>query len=226
MGLRLCPDRLPRSPLERVVRSARCAGSASILTLLAAGLLASAAAAQDARPHGLGEVSLTVAPYGDVFVDGRLVAKNATKASVWVSPGIYDVEVRNPWSKPEHRRLLVPSTGADVVVRLEPLPALLVVVTNVDASVRVRGAEVGRSWTSELAPLSVHLAGWRARGSEWVVVERDGYQPVRVRAHLEAGTTTQVEVKLERCADTPRTQGMASRSRVHGGGTFFRSLGL
>lgn len=161
-------------------------------------------------PMGVGLLDVTVAPWGEIVVDGKTRAKSATRTRLYLPVGVHDIEVKNPWSRSEQRRVEVTHAGAQLRVRLRPRPASLVVHSNVDADVLIDGVSVGRSWTSEIAPLAVPLDGWRARRAVRITLQRPGFKPLVTEATLVAGTRTVIGARLvETQGDTGRGGGIA-----------------
>jgi hypothetical protein len=163
----------------------------------------------DAVPTGVSALEITVAPWGDIIVDGHTREKNVTRSRLYLPVGVHDVEIKNPWSRRERRRIEVTEGGATLRVRLRPLPASLIVHSNVDADVLIDGISVGRSWTSEIAPLAVPLDGWRARRRVRITLQRPGYKPLITEATLMAGTRTVIGARLVETQDDLRRGGIA-----------------
>jgi hypothetical protein len=151
----------------------------------------------DAVPTGVSALEITVAPWGDIIVDGHTREKNVTRSRLYLPVGVHDVEIKNPWSRRERRRIEVTEGGATLRVRLRPLPASLIVHSNVDADVLIDGISVGRSWTSEIAPLAV------------ITLQRPGYKPLITEATLMAGTRTVIGARLVETQDDLRRGGIA-----------------
>ena len=148
-----------------------------------------AAAAPPALPPSAPEVSedgllpvtllLRVAPYGTVFVDGQKVAANAKRVRVFVPPGQHSVVVTNPYALEHRQSIFVAYQEAptDVLIRLLPKPASLVVDADLELTAFVGGQLIGTLTPADKKPLRIPMQEWTGNSVALIRFEtRDGRQ--------------------------------------------------
>jgi hypothetical protein len=136
-----------------------------------------------------GTLSLRIAPYADVVIDGRAVESGVTNGSYPLVPGIHEISLKHPDCERWTERVEIrPGKPLNLPVKLVPLPARLKIDADPrDANVMVDGVFKGTAFESFPQPILVPLAG--SQGSVRVRLFKNGYadhtETVRVQANHE-----------------------------------------
>lgn len=136
-------------------------------------------------------VRVSVRPWADVFVDGKLVARGVRIAELRLPVGEHVVVFGNPGAYDEKRTVVVSSAGelAPIRVELKRRPVEMRVHSNVaDADVEVcaRGAPD--------AP--IHVPVMDSPATVEVRVSRAGFSTVTRTVRIDAGRPVRVDVHL------------------------------
>lgn len=134
----------------------------------------------------------------ELLVDGRAYEPEGGELHLRLDPGHHTVHVRKEGYRPLFvDRDLAPGSRETVEARLVPLPARLVVSSNVPAAaVLLDGERIGQ------VPFDAEVEAGRYR----LEVRADGHIPHRSRLNLSAGDVARVRAELE-----PETPSIATR---------------
>ncbi|MEW5853478.1 MAG: protein kinase [Myxococcota bacterium] len=144
-------------------------------------------------------VTFRVDPWGDVEVDGQVLARGKKVSQLMLAPGVHRVRFLHRYAQTEERMVDVPAEGGPTEVNVQlhrAKPAYLTVIAAEDPDVFVDGVYKGTAKDSERTPILVNLPDRTSQVSVKLRVRGDGKEAV-VEQKITAGETLRVPVKME-----------------------------
>ncbi len=197
------PAAIPLSATVHPVPTApQLAAPQPVPAVAAPGVFQSGQVGKDpAAGTGLLPVALVigVAPYGDVFVDGDLVATATKRVRVFLDPGMHRVEVKHPLATAVTQDVFLVDQDAatEIRVRLAPTPATLRVTANKGFTASIDGRVVGRGERNRPVALTIPLNKWAGQATATVVLTATTGQIVRLPIQVTAGAELSQRVTFE-----------------------------
>ncbi|MCP4504571.1 MAG: hypothetical protein GY822_32085 [Deltaproteobacteria bacterium] len=139
-------------------------------------------------------VTVKVAPWGDVFVDGIRISNASTQVVVELEKGQHVLEVRNPFSAMHRQTVKVQDPQTEIRIRLLPEPATLLVEADENGILRANDVIVGEVVGGMPTVFELPFTEWR--GSEKVQLRFEGERISRSYSMLlEAGKFHSLQVE-------------------------------
>lgn len=146
-----------------------------------------------------GPVSIKVHPYAPISIDGEVVNPDKPYFEGKLPVGRHLVKIANACCTEWQREIEVTESGhPPIVVKLDPKPALMKVVSPDDVHVMVAGVYRGTSAASEVDPIAVPLPEGSYRGRVSVRLYQEGFVDEQIEEEFVAGSLTTIRVELAR----------------------------
>lgn len=162
------------------------------------------------------EVQVQGVDSAEVLLDGDEAGHAPLRQPLMVNPGPHEVTVRGADITPMTRQITVGAGDvATVVLAVERLGedhGTIRLSIDIDgAEVRLDGTLIGRT------PIATPIAA--SSGSHLLLVEAEGYQPLRSEVEVEAREETVLELSLASGESSAGTDGESPRAQDDGGGS-------
>jgi serine/threonine-protein kinase len=150
------------------------------------------------QPLVPGVLSLRIAPYADVTIDGRAMESGVTNGSYPLAPGPHDLTLRHPDCQPWTERVEIESgKPLNLPVKLVPLPARLKIDAEPrDANIMVDGVYKGTAFESFAQPILVPLPESQNSHTVRVRLFKNGYADQTETVQVTANREKYLHVKL------------------------------
>ncbi len=160
----------------------------------------SLSAASRATLNEAKKILVTIDPYADFYVNGKLIAENTSKSKLNLKPGTYVLLFKHQFAATEERSLQV-----NVKDKLQHLfvtlaktkPAALIIASDIDADVAVNGTYKGTANASTVRPILITLPDKTHALNADVIISKPGYETFVLTIRFIAGQTKLLRVKLQ-----------------------------
>lgn len=147
-------------------------------------------------PHA--DLSMSVEPYADIYIDGNLVAKDSKQVQISLSYGTHVIDFHHRYAASKSILINVDQQQISAIhVKLDQIkPATLQVECNVDADVAVNKIYKGTVSNIAKRPALINLPPQNVTQIYEVVIQKEGYQSVLIEQEFVAGQSTILKVQL------------------------------
>ncbi|MFN7132960.1 MAG: hypothetical protein ACK4N5_12835, partial [Myxococcales bacterium] len=151
------------------------------------------------EPEQFGNVSIKVHPYAPISIDGKVVNPDKPYFEGPLPAGKHKVRIANACCAEWERELeVLPGEMPPIVVKLEPRPALVKIVSPEEVHVMIAGVYRGTSSASERDPIAVPLPDGAYRGRVSVRLYGEGFADQQFDEEFVAGGLKTLKVELPR----------------------------
>lgn len=146
----------------------------------------------------LEELELIIWPFADVWIDGKLAAKNVKHIKIGLKPGMHQLSFTHTFAAKVEKWINMDGTNPEAM-RIELVkskPAFLVIHSEIDADVAVDKSFKGSTSKSTEKAIVIPMPDKTHAESKEVIVSQDGYKPFIAQVEFIAGETKHLKVKL------------------------------
>lgn len=151
------------------------------------------AASPEVKTYSL---ALSVAPYADIYVDGKLAAKESKKLQLQLSKGLHSLSFRHRFAVTQTIKVQIPyRENLPLHVNLEEIkPAMLIIHSNIDADIAVNAVYKGTTSATAERPVLIAMPAKTYAQIYQVVLKKNGYAPIIKMLEFIAGETLSLTV--------------------------------
>lgn len=145
------------------------------------------------------KLAVSVAPFADIWVDGKEIAKNASSAELMLEPGRHHVVFKHEFAATQQRTVqITKDSGPQTLhVDLERVkPATLVIKSNVDGDIAIDGVYKGTVREASKHPILVALPNKTPQKKLELLVSHPGFSPYVAMHTVVAGKAYAINVTM------------------------------
>jgi hypothetical protein len=145
----------------------------------------------------LQKVHITIWPFADVKLNGKLIAKHRKSFDIKLANGTYKLEFLHAYAATVEKILIVGKEPIDLAINLtKSKPAFLVISSSHEADVAIDGHYKGNSVRSVEQPIVVPLPDKTHAVTKEIIISKKGFLPIVIKTELIAGQIKRIEVNL------------------------------
>lgn len=151
-------------------------------------------------PPAEGELRLFIKPYGDVYLDGSLLAKEKATLNIRTSVGKHTISVKNPFFFDIEREVDIRSgEKADLRLVFDKIkPAKIFINSSVDCDIYIDDSPMGRSDILMKNGITIPINAQNGRRRITVKAAREGYRDFTGTFEVIAGESRNIRINLQR----------------------------
>ena len=145
-------------------------------------------------------IVVTIDPYADFYVNGKLIAENASKSKLSLKPGTYTFLFKHQFAATVERSVYVNTKDKQQrlsVALIKTKPAALIINSEVDADIAVNGVYKGTTAASALRPIRIALPDKTYALNSGIIISKPGYETLVFNTRFIAGQIKSLHIKLQ-----------------------------
>lgn len=145
------------------------------------------------------KVDVLVWPFATIYLNGKLIAKNAKRTNVTLPLGVHKLVFVHTYAATVEKTITIEEgkpNGPVQITLIKSKPAFLVIHTDVEAEVAVDGNYKGTTLKSLKAPIIIPMPDKTHAIEKEILIQKDGFEPILVHKQFVAGETLTLTVKL------------------------------